>query len=404
MQTIDAVVQGTPGWAARLGVLEKTHEALLNQPNEAVGGGWGVFERYRYPVLTAEHVPLHWRYDLNPRTNPFLMERMGVDAVFNSGAMKFEGRYVQAARIEGADRKSFFAIAESPNGIDNWRFWDCPIRMPETERPDVNVYDMRLVEHEDGWIYGVFCTERKDEAHPHDLTAADAQVGIARTHDLVTWYRLPDLKTRAAQQRNAVLHPEFVKGKYGFYTRPQDGFIDIGSGGGVGWGVCDDITHAEIGEEVIVSPKRYHTITEVKNGEGPAPLKTPEGWLHMAHAVRNTAAGLRYVVYVYVTDLKEPWRVTYAPAGYLISPRGPERVGDVSNVIFCGGWILDDDGTVFIYYASSDTRMHVGRSDLDRLLDYCKNTPPDPLRSAACVEQRYELIGRNLTRGNGARA
>jgi len=403
MHTIDEVVQGTTSWAARVDALERAHEELLSRPNEPVGNGWGIFDRYRHPVLTMDHVPLHWRYDFNPETNPYLMERMGIDAVFNSGAMKFQGRYVQAARIEGADRKSFFAIAESPNGVDNWRFWDFPIRMPETERRDVNVYDMRLIQHEDGWIYGVFCTERKDEAHPRDLTAAEAQVGIARTHDLLTWERLPDLKTRAAQQRNAVLHPEFVNGKYGFYTRPQDGFIDIGSGGGVGWGVCDDITHAEIGEEVIVSPKRYHTITEVKNGEGATPIKTAKGWLHIVHGVRNTAAGLRYVVYIYVTDLKEPWRVTHAPAGYLIAPRGAERVGDVSNVIFCGGWTLDDDGTVFIYYASSDTRMHVGRSDLGRLLDYCKNTPADPLFTADCVEQRYDLIRRNLEGGRAPR-
>jgi len=399
MQTIDAGIKGRPGHAARLAVLSAAHEALLSRPNEPVGGGWGIFDRYRHPVLTPEHVPLAWRYDLDPTRNPFLLERMGVNAVFNPGAMKHEGRYLMAARIEGADRKSFFAMAESPNGVDHWRFWDFPVRMPETERPDTNVYDMRLVRHEDGWIYGIFCTERKDEARPGDLTAAEAQVGIARTRDLVTWERLPDLKTPAPQQRNAVLHPEFVAGKYGFYTRPQDGFIDTGSGGGIGWGVCDDIVHAEIREERVVSPRQYHTITEVKNGEGPAPLRTEAGWLHLAHAVRNTAAGLRYVLYVYLTDLREPWRVTHAPAGYLIAPEGGERVGDVSNVVFCGGWILDDDGTVFIYYASSDTRIHVARSSLERLLDYATNTPPDPLRSAACVEQRYDLIRRNLEGG-----
>jgi 4-O-beta-D-mannosyl-D-glucose phosphorylase len=405
MQTMDGEVRVPPaGFAARLAAQEKAHEALIARPNECVGAGGGIFDRFRYPVLTTEHTPLFWRYDLDPQRNPFLMVRMGVNAVFNPGAMKLGGRYIMAARVEGMDRKSFFAMAESANGIDGWRFWDYPVRMPETDDPDVNVYDMRLVRHEDGWIYGVFCTERKDPALPLDLTAAMAQVGIARTRDLVKWERLADLRTPAAQQRNAVLHPELVDGKYAFYTRPQDGFIDTGSGGGIGWGTCDDIEHAVIAKERLVSPRLYHTITEVKNGEGPSPLKTPGGWLHLAHAVRNTAAGLRYVLYLYVTDLQEPWRVTHAPGGYLIAPEGEERVGDVSNVVFGGGWILDDDGTVFIYYASSDTRVHVATTSVERLLDYARNTPPDPLRSAACVEQRCELIRRNLSRVNGARS
>jgi len=377
-------------------LLELEHETLLSRPNERVEHGNGVFWRYRNPVLTAAHTPLFWRYDLDPATNPLGLERMGINAVFNPGAIKLDGRYLMVTRVEGADRKSFFAVAESANGIDGWRFWDYPVRLPQTADPDVNVYDMRLTAHEDGWIYGVFCTERKDARAPHDLSAAVAQAGIVRTHDLMTWERLPDLVTRAEQQRNVVLHPRFVGGRYGFYTRPQDSFIEAGSGGGIGWGLCDDITRATIADERVIEPRRYHTITESKNGQGPPPVLTDGGWLHLAHGVRNTAAGLRYVLYVFVSDRDAPWRVTHRPAGYLIAPEGEERVGDVSNVLFGCGWIADDDGRLLIYYASSDTRIHVAESTVPRLLDYALNTPEDPLTSAGCVEQRYSLIERNL--------
>ncbi|MFL5581281.1 MAG: glycosidase [Gemmatimonadaceae bacterium] len=393
----------TLAFEARLRALEAAHEALLSRPNEPVGLGGGIFERYKHPALTAEHTPLFWRYDLDPATNPRLLERLAVNAVFNPGAIKHEGRYLMVARVEGADRKSFFAVAESPNGWDRWRFWDRPVRMPETAEADTNVYDMRLTRHEDGWVYGVFCTERKDPRAPHDLSAAVAQAGIARTRDLVTWERLPDLVTPSEQQRNVVLHPELVDGKYAFYTRPQDGFVDAGSGGGIGWGLCDDITRPEVREQLVVDARAYHTIKEVKNGQGPPPIKTARGWMHLAHGVRNTAAGLRYVLYLFVTDLREPWRVTSAPGGYLIAPEREERVGDVSNVVFSCGWIADDGGTVFIYYASSDTRIHVARSSVERLLDYAENTPPDAMRSAASVEQRRALIDRNLAR-RGRRA
>jgi len=377
-------------------LLELEHETLLSRPNERIEHGNGVFWRYRNPVLTAAHTPLFWRYDLDPATNPLGLERMGINAVFNPGAIKLDGRYLIVARVEGADRKSFFAVAQSANGIDGWRFWDYPVRLPQTAGPDVNVYDMRLTAHEDGWIYGVFCTERKDARAPHDLSAAVAQAGIVRTHDLVTWERLPDLVTRAEQQRNVVLHPRFVGGRYGFYTRPQDSFIEAGSGGGIGWGLCDDITRATVLDERVIEPRRYHTITESKNGQGPPPILTERGWLHLAHGVRNTAAGLRYVLYLFVSDRDEPWRVTHRPAGYLIAPEGEERVGDVSNVVFGCGWIADDDGRLLIYYASSDTRIHVAESTVPRLLDYALNTPEDPLTSAGCVEQRYALIERNL--------
>ena len=376
--------------------LEVAHAALLARPNERIDGGNGVFQRYRHPVLTAAHTPLFWRYDLAPATNPFGLERMGINAVFNPGAIKLDGRYLMVARVEGADRKSFFAVAESANGIDGWRFWDYPVRLPQAADPDVNVYDMRLTAHEDGWIYGVFCTERKDPRYPHDLSAAVAQAGIVRTHDLVTWERLPDLVTRAEQQRNVVLHPLFVDGRYAFYTRPQDSFIEAGTGGGIGWGLCDDITRPAVLDERVIEPRRYHTITESKNGQGPPPIRTEMGWLHLAHGVRNTAAGLRYVLYVFVSDRDEPWRVTHRPAGYLIAPEGEERIGDVSNVVFGCGWIADEDGRLLIYYASSDTRIHVAESTVARLLDYALNTPEDPLTSAGCVEQRYALIERNL--------
>ena len=404
MHAADATAPAQSGFEPRLRALERAHSALLARPNERITrDGVGVYSRYRYPVLTAEHTPLFWRYDLNPETNPSLLERMGINAVFNPGAIKHDGRYLLVARVEGVDRKSFFAVAESPNGIDRWRFWDYPVRMPETSDPDVNVYDMRLTRHEDGWIYGVFCTERRDVRRPDDLSAAVAQAGIARTHDLMTWERLPDLRTRSEQQRNVVLHPEFVDGKYAFYTRPQDSFIDAGSGGGIGWGLCEDNEHAEVPDERIVHGREYHTIKEVKNGQGPPPLRTPSGWLHLAHGVRTTAAGLRYVLYLFMSDLAEPWRVTYAPGGHLIAPEGEERVGDVSNVVFSSGWIADDDGTVFIYYASSDTRIHVATSSIDRLVDYAMHTPPDALRTAACVEQRYDLIRRNMLHIHGDR-
>jgi 4-O-beta-D-mannosyl-D-glucose phosphorylase len=384
------------GSSAQLRALEAAHDALISRPNERIDGGNGVFHRFRHPVLTAEHTPIFWRYDLSRDTNPLGLERMGINAVFNPGAIKLDGRYLMVARVEGADRKSFFAVAESANGIDGWRFWDLPVRMPQAAEPDVNVYDMRLTRHEDGWIYGVFCTERADPRAPHDPTAAIAQAGIVRTHDLVTWERLPDLITRSDQQRNVVLHPEFVNGKYAFYTRPQDSFIEAGSGGGIGWGLCDDITRAAVMDEVLMEPRQYHTIKESKNGQGPAPLRTERGWLHLAHGVRNTAAGLRYVLYLFVSDAREPWRVTHRPAGYLIAPEGEERVGDVSNVVFSCGWIADDDGRVLIYYASSDTRIHVAETSVKRLLDYALNTPEDPLTSAGSVEQRVALIQRNL--------
>jgi len=397
MQTLDSA-PSVAGHDERVARLHDAYEALVARPNAPLPDGNGIVERYAHPVLTAAHTPPFWRYDLDPATNPHLLERMGINAVFNPGAIKHEGRYLMAARVEGADRKSFFAIAESENGIDGWRFWDYPVRLPQTADPDVNVYDMRLVRHEDGWTYGVFCTERKDPRRPDDPSAAVAQAGIARTRDLVTWERLPDLITSSEQQRNVVLHPEFVDGKYAFYTRPQDGFIDTGSGGGIGWGLCDDIMRPEVREQRIVDPRVYHTIKEVKNGQGPAPIRTEAGWLHLAHGVRNTAAGLRYVLYLFITDLAEPWRVTHAPAGYLIAPEGDERVGDVSNVVFSCGWIADDDGRVFIYYASSDTRIHVATSSIERLVDYARHTPADPLRSAASVDQRCALIERNLAR------
>jgi 4-O-beta-D-mannosyl-D-glucose phosphorylase len=379
----------------RLADLRTEFEALIAVSNAPQSRSNGVYQRWQHPVITAAHVPLEWRYDVNPATNPYMMERMGINAAFNAGAMKWRDKYIVVVRVEGDDRKSFFAIAESANGVDNFRFWPKPVVLPQTGEPDTNVYDMRLTEHEDGWIYGLFCTERKDLTQPDDLSAATAQCGIARTKDLVNWERLPDLITHSGQQRNVVLHPELVDGKYALYTRPQDGFISVGSGGGIGWGLCDDMTKAVIDIEVIVDNKAYHTIKEIKNGQGPAPIKTPEGWLHLAHGVRNTAAGLRYVLYMFMTALDAPWRIIHAPGGHFIAPQGEERVGDVSNVVFSNGWITDDDGRVFIYYASSDTRLHVATSTVAQLVDYCKNTPADPLTSAACVQQRIDLIAKN---------
>jgi len=386
----------TTDFKSRLNILTTEYQKLITRKNEKLEPGNGIFHRYKFPVLTGDHAPLFWKYDLDPVTNPFLLERFGIHAAFNAGAMKFEGKYILAVRVEGNDRKSFFAIAESPNGVDNFHFWDYPVTMPETKDPDTNIYDMRLTRHEDGWIYGIFCSERKDPAAPAgDLSSAVAAAAIARTHDLKTWERLPDLKTKS-QQRNVVLHPEFVNGKYALYTRPQDGFIDAGSGGGIGWALIDDITHAEIKEEKIINFRYYHTIKEQKNGEGPHPFKTHSGWLHLAHGVRGCAAGLRYVLYLYMTDIKDPSKLIAEPAGFFMAPEGEERVGDVSNVLFTNGWIIDDDGTVFIYYASSDTRMHVAVSTIDKLVDYCLNTPADGLRSAASVETLKRIIYRNL--------
>lgn len=387
----------------RLKLLQDAHEQLLEHKNCKAELSNGVYVRYHNPVLTAQHVPLFWRYDLNPATNPYLMERFGINAVFNAGAIKWNGKYVLVARVEGADRKSFFAVAESDTGVDQFRFWDHPIHMPETEVPDTNIYDMRLVKHDDGWIYGTFCTERRDPTAPaSDQSSAIAQCGIARTKNLVDWERLPDLITPSPQQRNVVLHPEFVNGMYAFYTRPQDGFINAGEGGGIGFGLVQDILHPVINKETVIDPRVYHTVYEMKNGLGPAPIKTEKGWLHLAHGVRNTAAGLRYVLYLFLTDLNDLTRILYKPAGYFMAPEGEERTGDVSNVLFCNGWIADANGDVFIYYASSDTRMHVATTTVDQLLDYILNTTADGLTSAASVEMVAEIIGKNLALAAGA--
>ena len=380
----------------KLQQMERLHQTLIERKNEKAGSGNGIYDRYIFPIITNDHTPLFWRYDLNEKTNPFLLERIGINATFNAGAIKISDKYLLVVRVEGNDRKSFFAIAESPNGIDNFRFWDYPVTLPQTEDPDTNVYDMRLTAHEDGWVYGVFCSERKDPgAAPGDLSSAVAAAGIVRTKDLKNWERLPDLKTKS-QQRNVVLHPEFISGKYAIYTRPQDGFIDTGSGGGIGWALVDDMACAEVKEEKIINFRYYHTIKEAKNGEGPHPIKTSKGWLHLAHGVRNCAAGLRYVLYLYLTDLKDPSTLIAEPAGYFMAPVGEERIGDVSNVLFSNGWIADDDGKVFIYYASSDTRMHVATSSVDQLLDYCLNTPSDGYRSATSVETLKKQIVKNL--------
>jgi 4-O-beta-D-mannosyl-D-glucose phosphorylase len=394
----------------KIATLRARHEEFLSRPNVKKEWGNGIYDRYENPIVTAEHTPLEWRYDFCEKDNPYLMQRIMMNATFNSGAMKWNDKYLLVVRVEGADRKSFFAVAESPNGIDNFRFWDEPITMPEDVIPATNVYDMRLTAHEDGWIYGVFCAERHDDSQPSDLSAATATAGIARTKDLKTWYRLPDLKAKS-QQRNVVLHPEFVytdengkivnckssncKCHYAFYTRPQDGFIDTGSGGGIGWALVDDIENAEIKEEKIINARHYHTITEVKNGEGPHPIKTKEGWLHLAHGVRACASGLRYVLYLYMTSLEDPTKVIAEPGGYFLVPQGEEYIGDVMNVTFANGWIADEDGKVFIYYASSDTRMHVATSTIDKLIDYCKNTPKDGLTTASSVEKIKALIAKN---------
>lgn len=380
----------------RLEALKQAYKELISQPNQMETPGNGVYSRYVHPILTAAHAPLFWKYDLNETTNPYLMERFGINGVFNAGAMKLNGKYLVIARVEGVDRKSFFAVAESDNGIDNFRFWDKPVVMPETSDPDTNVYDMRVVQHEDGWIYGLFCTERRDKtAASSDLSAAEAQCGIARTRDLINWERLPDLKTPSPQQRNVVLHAEFIEGKYAFYTRPQDGFINTGSGGGIGYGLAADITNAVVEKEIVIDGRAYHTVYEAKNGLGPAPIKTDKGWLHLAHGVRNCAAGLRYVLYLFMTGLDDITRVTHKPAGHFMAPEGIERVGDVSNVLFSNGWIADEDGKVFIYYASSDTRMHVATSTIGQLVDYVTNTYEDGLRSATSVASLNKVIEEN---------
>ncbi len=381
-----------------LNQITTVHKKLLCKKNE-IDPNYknGIINRYKNPILTADHAPLHWRYDFNFETNPYFLERIGVNAVFNSGAILKDGKILLIARVEGNDRKSFFAIAESVNGIDNFKFWDYPIVLPETDNPDINVYDMRLVEHEDGWIYGLFCTERKDTNAPDgDTSSAVAACGIARTKNLTEWERLDDLISYSGQQRNVVLHSQFVDGKYAFYTRPQDGFIDTGSGGGIGWGLSESIEKAEVKNEIIIDNKEYHTVYEVKNGLGPAPIKTEKGWLHLAHGVRNTAAGLRYVLYMFLADLNDPSKITHKPAGHFMSPLEGERIGDVSNVLFSNGWVVKDNNEVLIYYASSDTRMHVATSTVEKLLDYVMNTAEDGLRSFLSVQQRIVLIEKNL--------
>ncbi len=378
--------------------LSKKYEDLITRKNEVDETFYnGIYDRYKYPVLTRDHIPLTWKYDVNPATNPYFMERLGVNCVFNAGAIELNGKYYIVARVEGNDRKSFFAVAESDSPVDGFRFTDYPILLDDTCPEETNVYDMRLTKHEDGYIYGVFCSESKDTT-VNDLSAAVAAAGIVRTKDLKTWERLPNLKTlNSPQQRNVVLHPEFVNGKYAFYTRPMDDFIDTGSGGGIGFGLCDDIMNPVIDEEIITSKRKYHTITESKNGAGAVPIKTDKGWIHIAHGVRNTAAGLRYVIYAFVTSLNDPSKVIAEPGGFLIAPLKGERVGDVSNVVFTNGAIAKENGEVYIYYASSDTRLHVAKTSVDRLLDYAFNTPEDPLRSVECVAQRTELIRKNLT-------
>ena len=378
----------------KVATLRAEHKALLNRKNEPIEGGNGIYTKYKYPILTAEHTPLEWRYDFNKESNPYLMQRIMMNGVFNAGAILFEGKYTVVARVEGADRKSFFAVAQSDNGIDNWRFWPEPITMPDGDNaPATNVYDMRLTQHEDGWIYGIFCVERHDDTKPFDPSAATAAAGIARTKDLVHWERLKDLSS-LCQQRNVVLHPEFVDGQYALYTRPQDGFIETGKGGGIGWTLTPDITHAEVRNERIIYPRAYHTVYEVKNGEGPAPIKTAKGWLHLAHGVRNTADGLRYVLYMYMTAIDDPTRIIAKPGGWFLIPKGNEYVGDVMNVAFSNGWI-ERDGKVFIYYASADTRLHVATTTVEQLLDYCLHTPEDGLTTSASVEKIKALVAKN---------
>jgi 4-O-beta-D-mannosyl-D-glucose phosphorylase len=398
-ETNELTLMTKPSFNQKLKQLQQKHEKLLKRRNQPRMDGNGIFDRYEYPVLTADHTPLEWRYDFDHASNPHLMTRLGINCVFNVGAMEWNGKIVLMARVEGWDRKSFFAVAESKSGVDGFQFWDFPVRMPKLEAKETNLYDMRLVRHADGWIYGLFCAERHDDSKPHDLSAAIARCGIARTKDLVKWQRLPDLKTNSLHQRNCVLHPEFVKGKYAFYTRPMTDFAATGTGDGIGWGLCDDIEHAVIGKEQIVDPRFYHTIKEGKNGLGPTPIKTSKGWLHLAHGVRNTAAGMRYILYLFLCDLNDPSKVIAAPGGYFMAPEGEERIGDVSNVVFANGWVARKNGDVFIYYGSSDTRTHVATSTVEQLLDYVMNTPADGMRSSVCVEQRCRLIQKNLAGG-----
>ena len=379
---------------SRLDSLREQHSQLIGKVNIQSSSN-GVWTRYQYPVLTAEHAPLYWRYDLNPETNPLLLERFGINGVFNAGAIKIDGKYTMVARVEGNDRKSFFAIAQSDSPVDGFRFLPYPIDIGNLG--ETNVYDMRLTRHEDGWIYGIFCAERHDETAPAgDLSSAVAEAGVVRTKDLKEWERLPNIKS-ATQQRNVVLHPEFVNGKYALYTRPQGGFIEAGSEGmGIGFSLIDDICNAVITEEAIIDSRLYHTVKETKNGEGPHPLKTPQGWLHMAHGVRGCAAGLRYVLYMYMTSLEDPAKVIAAPPGHVLAPVGQERVGDVSNVLFTNGWIADDDGCVYLYYASCDTRMHVAVSTIDRLVDYCMHSGTDGLTSETSAGRLTALVDSNL--------
>ena len=381
----------------RLKQIQSDYENLIGLKNIKIEKGNGIYNRYQYPILTADHAPFFWKYDLDNSRNPFLMERFGINGVLNAGAIQLNGKYYVIARVEGVDRKSFFAVAESDDGINHFRFWDFPVIMPETDEPDVNIYDIRVVQHEDGWIYGLFCTERKDKDAPaSDKSAAIAQCGIARTRDLKTWERLKDLKTPSPQQRNVVLHPEFVNGRYAFYTRPQDSFIEAGSGGGIGLGYADSMEEAIIDAEIVIDKREYHTVYELKNGLGPAPIKTKYGWLHLAHGVRNTAAGFRYVLYLFMTDLENIATVLFKPAGYFMAPEGDERVGDVSNVVFSNGWILNEDGTVHIYYASSDTRLHVATTTIDRLIDYTLHTGADGFNSSKSVQRLTRIIEQNL--------
>lgn len=380
----------------RLEIIKKQYNELVTKPNVKQFSTNGIYNRYKNPILTRDHIPLNWRFDFSEETNPFFMERIGYNAVFNAGAIKIDDKYLLVARVEGNDRKSIFAIAESPNGIDNFKFWNNPISIPQTEQFDTNIYDMRLTQHDDGWIYGVFCSERKDPTAPEgDTSTAVAKAGIVRSKDLVNWERLPDLISNTGQQRNVVLFPHLIKNKYAFFTRPQDGFIDTGKGGGIGFGLSDTIENPKVKEEIIVDAKTYHTIYEVKNGLGPAPIRTEKGWLNLAHGVRNTAAGLRYTLYMFMTDIEKPWLITHKPSGHLLAPLNEERVGDVSNVVFSNGWIADNDGKVYIYYASSDTRLHVATSTIDQLVDYCINTPEDKLHSHLSTQTINELIEKN---------
>ncbi|MGB5781646.1 MAG: glycosidase [Eudoraea sp.] len=376
--------------------LMRNHQQLINRPNDAIPENSGIISRYEYPVITAEHIPINWRYDLNAASNPYGLERIGVNAAFNAGAIKWNDKYTLVVRVEGRDRKSYFAFADSPDGINKFKFWEKPLLLPQLNDPDINVYDMRLIAHEDGFVYGIFCAERKNPDAPHgDTSSAIANAGIIRSRDLKNWERLPDLISGSNQQRNVTLHPEFVQGKYALYTRPQDGFIETGSGGGIGLGFIDDMTHPEVVDETIINQKAYHTIYELKNGLGPSPIKTKEGWLHLAHGVRNTAAGLRYVLYLFMTDLRDISKVIYQPGGYFMAPNNKEIVGDVGNVLFSNGWIADNDGTVFIYYASSDTRTHVATTSVNILVDYCKNTPTDRLSTNESVKSILHLIEMN---------